>query len=186
MDDLMLICQQLQANDQYWNVSENVRNTYVRDTLRLKNYTAMDQSLSGISAGQKLPGELDLDIRKNPNIPWTIFEGLNLKGAGSAQMANWDNHLKKLLDNYNANGLPFLILTSYVLCAKDQFVNICNEYSTHIKHYSPGIYTVQSMSAAVSSHQKYEANQFLQMRKCVYNCGGHLTNVYHIFVRIGA
>lgn len=186
IDNLMLICQQLQANKLYWDVSENDRNTYVRDTLRAMDYIAMDQSLSGVSAGQKLPGELDLDIRKDPNIPWTIFEGLNLKGTGSAQMENWNTHLKKLLDNYNANGLPFLILTSYVLCSKDRFVDICNEYTVHIKHYSPGIYTVQSMAAGVSSHRTYEPNQFIQVRKCVYDCGGHMTNVYHFFVRIGA
>lgn len=186
IDDLIAICLQLQANKLYWDVSENDRNTYIRDLLRGMKYIAMDQSFSGISSGHKLPGELDLDIRKDPNIPWTIFEGLNIYGTSPTQMENWDNHLKKLLDNYNANGLPFLILTSYVLCSKARFEDTCNAYATHIRNYSPGIYTVQSMTNAISSHRTYGPNQFLQIRKCVYDCGGHMTNVYHIFVHIGA
>lgn len=186
IEDLITICLQLQANKLYWDVCENDRNTYIRDNLRSMKYIAMDQSLSGISSGQRLPGELDLDIRKDSNIPWTIFEGLNIKGSSLTQMENWDSHLKKLLDNYNANGLPFLILTSYVLCSKESFDDICNAYATHIMNYSPGIYTVLSMTNAISSNRTYDSNQYLQIRKCVYDCGGHMTNVYHIFVHIGA
>lgn len=183
--DIVSVCQQMQANQLYWNVSENARNTYVRDTLRAMRYHVSDQSLSGISASGKLPGELDLDIRKEPGIPWTIFEGLNLKGKGATQIEYLDNHLRKLLDAYNANGLPFLLLVGYVNCPKNRFREICSTYISHMKDFNPGTYTLQSISGISTFAEGYGLNHFTKMMKCIYDCGGFPTVVYHTFVRLG-
>ena len=185
VDDLMLAFQKLQANEQNWETNENARNTYVRDLLRTAGYTAMDQSLSGISPGGCLPGELDMDIRKDPNIPLTIFEALNITGAGNSQIANWEKHLKKLMDNYNPNGLPFLVLAGYVQCKKEAFAEICVKYMEYICNSVHLGYSV-TISESASSAPGYGPNQFIQRYSCIFDCNGYMSNVYIYFVRMGA
>lgn len=183
IQSIELACQQMQANSTYWGANENDRNTFIRDHLRGKGYIVADQSLSGISAGGKLPGELDLDIRKRQDIPWTIFEGLNLKSASASQRTYWEDHLDKLLDNYNENGLPFLLLVSYITCPRDRFLDICNAYVSHMQQPRPGQYILQN-TVPISSTSHHEGNHFLKMFKCTYECGGFLTTVYKLFVRM--
>ena len=177
-------CGQMQANSLYWGTNENTRNTFVRDSLINAGYQIADQSLSGISAGGKQSGELDILIRKKSGIPWTIYEGLILNGAGGTQIKYWDEHLYRLLDNYNENGLQFLVLVSYVTCSKDRFPEICKLYTDHIRTFSPGKYTFQSMSPADLDPEKCEIPHYLQAIRSTYDCGGFQTNVYHLFVRM--
>lgn len=177
-------CGQMQANSLYWGTNENTRNTFIRDSLISAGYQCSDQSLSGISAGGKQPGELDILIRKEGGIPWTIYEGVILNGGGVSQIKYWDEHLQRLLDNYNENGLPFLILVSYVTCSKDRFFEISKIYTDHIRTFCPAKYTIQNMRTVELDPEKCEIPHYLQAIRSTYDCGGFHTHVYQLFVRM--
>lgn len=104
--DIVSACRHIQGA---YYIREDDRNTTVRNSLRDKGYDVSDQSLCGESANRNAAGELDLQIRKDPATPWTIFEALNHGGP-----AYWKMHLDKLLKNYNAHGLKMLFLVAYI------------------------------------------------------------------------
>lgn len=184
--DMVIFCGMLQDNEKIWDGSEDERTTYIRDLLRAKKYIAMDQSRGGISAGGKQAGELDLDIRKQPDVRWTIFEALNLSGSSDSQLQYWNAHLDKLLDNYNSTGCPFLFHVSYLSCPKDKFAKHCVAFEEHIRHYSPKKFTVASERPTNPlGQQEQRDNGFLHAMETVYDCGGIPMTVYHFFVRIG-
>ena len=185
IQDILLNCRRMQTNRIYWKASEDDRNTYIRDALENRGYTAKDQTLVGVGAGGKRAGELDIEIRKVPSAPWTIFEGLNLRGTSSSEVENWNEHLKKLLDNYNPIGLPFLIMTSYIPCKKDSFPNICATFINQSKTYSPDTYLLRKSEEMNTASDYAEETNYLRMVKCLYDCGGAMTTAYHIFVRLG-
>lgn len=183
--DILRICRKMQQNKMYWDASENDRNTYIRDALENMGYIAKDQTLAGVSAGGKLAGELDIEIQRPTKDTMTILEGLKLSGTSDSREEYWDKHLKKLLDNYNAMGLPFLIMVSYIPCAKNKFKDISSHFSNRAKNYSPEGYHIREAIQQKTAPDRLEETNFLQMMKCLYDCGGAMTTVYHIFVRLG-
>ena len=186
--DIARACEKMQDNRDNWDKNEDSRTTYIRDILSAQKYVTLDQHRSGTSETGKQAGELDLDIRLESDVAWTIFEALNIRGQGKAQLKNWDRHLRKLLDNYNATGRPFLFHVSYVECPKDRFLSIYKAFYSHLNVYSPTGFTLQmqftkEISLAPSG---YMQNQFIRAAECVYDCGGASMTVYHYFVRVGA
>lgn len=185
LNDIAEALQMLQANEMYWRVGENARNTYVRDLLRRGEYTVHDQTLSGISAGGKQAGELDLEIRKKSGEPLTIYEGLNLGGKSGSKLSAWEAHLEKLLRRYNVNGLPFLFLVSYVDVTKGAFGEVWNTFEGHMRIHSPAGCPLQDMKLQPLARPDQEEGNYIRAARCVYDCEGFPTTVYHIFVRMG-
>lgn len=177
--DIINVCQVMQSNKIYWHASEDARNTYIRDLLRAKEYCIADQTLSGKSASGKQAGELDIDIRESPEKPWTIYEALNISSFSETNKKNWNDHLSKLLDNYNPIGCPFLFLASYLECSKDNFKEIWLKYLEHISTYSPNSYALQK----TNTHNN--DSFFIRSAESIYDRGGLPTTVYHICVRLG-
>ena len=158
---------------------------YIRDLLRAKGYFVSDQTMTGTSINGKHIGELDLEIRLEPNIPWTMCEMLNLRGSGASQRHYWDMHLQKIMVNYNPNGLPFLFLLAYVNCPVEKFQQLVHAYSEHMKQSSPERYSVLSADQMTLATGDYGENQYIRMYQAVYDCGGIPTTVYHVFVYMG-
>ena len=184
--DMVIFCGILQDNEKIWDGSEDERTTYIRDLLRAKKYIAMDQSRGGISAGGKQAGELDLDIRKQPDVRWTIFEALNLSGSSDSQLQYWNAHLDKLLDNYNATGCPFLFHVTYLSCAKSTFTKHCVTFEDHLRYYHPvGFSLTSERPTDPLAKRGIHHGGFLRAMETVYDCGGIPMTVYHFFVRIG-
>ena len=185
--DLTLCCELLQDNQNYWNLKEDDRTTYIRDLLVVKGYIVLDQHRGGISAGGKQAGELDLDIRLEPDAQWTIFEALNLEGDSPSEMRYWDKHLDKLLDQYNTAGRPYLFHVSYVECKKEKFHENCRNYEKHIRSYSPEGFRIlpERVRQLPPVDENYRRNQFLQVIESTYDCGGARMTVYNFFLRIG-
>ena len=182
-ENILKICQQLQADRNYWNVKEDVRNTYLRNSLRNMGYQVADQTFSGVSGSGRGTGELDLEIRKDTNTPWTICEALNIK---SRSRTDWNFHLQKLLDNYNPSGLPFLFLVSYVEGGADQFDGIWRMFADHVRQHSPDRYELRSWQPHPVAFGSAEQIHYIQAARCIYDRAGFPTTVYHIFVRMGA
>ena len=172
---LISACEALQNDVHYRNVSENTRNDGLRNLLRSAGYIVADQSRGGISATGIGAGERDLALFKDAARQLTIIEGLNLSGA---EITDWQGHLKKLLDNYNANGLPFLFLVSYLTCTKEKYAGIITKFSDEIKRYEPYPFTI-----LYEPKPKEIRNNLISAFESTYDCGGNPTTVYHIFVQ---
>lgn len=182
--DIWQACEMLQEDSLYWKASEDQRTGLLAKLLRAKDYIAMEQHRTGISAGGIQSGELDLDIRLAPGDSWSAIEALNLTGSSESQIEYWNAHLKKLLDNYNHVGRSFLFHISYVGCAKTRFDQVCRDMYEHLRFHSPEDYELQHRFVNWLPSQA-GANQFVRAAKAVYDCGGIPMTVYHYFVRIG-
>ena len=185
IQDLQWSCTMLQNNRSFSRAVEDERIVYIRDLLRAKGYFVSDQTMTGTSINGKHIGELDLEIRLEPNIPWTMCEMLNLRGSGASQRHYWDMHLQKIMVNYNPNGLPFLFLLAYVNCPVEKFQQLVHAYSEHMKQSSPERYSVLSADQMTLATGDYGENQYIRMYQAVYDCGGIPTTVYHVFVYMG-
>ena len=186
LTDIRQACEMLQEDSLYWTANEDQRTGLLAKLLRAKNYIAMEQHRTGISAGGIQSGELDLDIRLNPGDCWSALEALNLKSSSPSQIEYWNAHLKKLLDNYNDVGRAFLFHVSYIQCQKDKFGKICSDLYEHLRFYSPpGFELLRRFVQNISLGKKRKEESFLRVVKAVYDCGGIPMTVYHFFVRIG-
>ena len=193
LHDLAAACLQLQGHRIYWDCDEDTRNTYVRDALRNMRYLVNDQTFQGQGSGRVKAGELDLEIRREYNIPWTVCEALNLeaplrKSDGDIkkpELDKWNNHLDKLLENYNPNGLPFLFLLSYTECSRDDFPQVFRKFSSHIQTYRSGAHAIQSQSESPLGCAEGEQPHNIRCIKATYDRSGCPTVVYHIFLQLG-
>ena len=182
--DVASACVRMQGKKILWNASEDDRNTELRDLLWSMGYRVADQSLAGVGAGGKRPGELDLLILNDRNLPWMVCEAMNIKNDTDSQIEYWDRHLNKLLVNYNAPGMQDLLLVSYVPADPDEFRRYWQTYSEHMRWYDPpevirreGTYEVTPPAA-----ERYNC---LQVARCTYDRGGMPTTVHHYFLRLG-
>ena len=109
-------------------MDENSINDRLRDLLRMK-YHVDDQTRQGVSLSQKSVGEIDFLI-SDENEPIAIMEALIL-GAVDKKYIN--DHINKLLVNYDPQGYPRACLIMYVICKKfgmfwDNFHKFISEY----------------------------------------------------------
>ena len=184
-DDIITACRQLQGNRMYWDTDEDNRNTAIRDALRNMGYLVYDQTLQGVGGGkEKRAGELDLEIRQEGNIPWTICEALNISGKENSV---WEPHLKKLLDNYNSSGMNYLFLLTYVESDRDTFPDIWNHFREHIRCFNPdkGNYEWLPNSFCEFSLDRHNNPEYIRAAKITYDREGSHTTVCHIFARMG-
>ena len=187
-------CVKLQDNRNYWlsNMSdkqkktcEDDRTTYLRDMLSQSGYICQDQHFAGDAVGGHRAGELDLDIRLEPDTHWTAMEALNLNGA---ELAKWNSHLDKLLRNYNQSGRTFLFHVGYLTCdekinEKIKFTEICTKFWDHMRNYMPNGVRVLSTREFSLEWPNHDAPSYVRAMECVYDCGSPIT-VYHFFVRM--
>lgn len=171
-------CRHLQSHRKYWGWNEDDRNDVVRNSLRDKDYIVYDQTRKGISESGIGSGELDMDIRRLPAEPWTICEALIVKGYTK----EWNEHLDKLLNNYNPYGLSVLYLLTYVDSGQEKFGKIWDKYQTHICEDQPAGFMSVPGSVEMDLFSDYESTK---VARCQYNQGSYIPMVYHIFVRIG-
>ena len=180
--DLVKLCAELQAEKLYWDSEEDDRNRYLRNGLHKMPYVVHDQTQRGISGGGHRAGELDLDIRKFKDIPWTICEALRVDGV---EKTDWNGHLDKLMVNYNPNGLKFLILLTYVDDVNNRFDAIWRGFETHIQKYAPDGFEVVPNSFHHYTEGSWTDPQNIKTARCEYIRGDYQPTVYHIFVRMG-
>ena len=181
-EDILTACMQLQGNKTFRVAKEDECNTYLRDALRNMGHLVNDQTFQGTGSGGKSFGELDLEIRQDPKIPWTILEALRVKDR--FETTDWNRHLKKLLDNYNPSGLRHLFLLTYVNCGKDNFNTLMSKYAEHVKWHDPDDYLRLPSTFTHLSLRRHGDPAGLWAMRCTYDCDGVPTTVTHIFVRI--
>jgi hypothetical protein len=167
----------LQGNLNYRGWNENGRNCVVRDSLGDKGYIVLDQTLRGTSASGKSYGELDLLIQRVANRPWVLCEALITEGYTQ----KWNEHLDKLLKEYNPHGLSTLFLLTYVDCEKTKFDDIWQKYHQHILTDAPKGFILKPDSVSLDLNNSYE---HIKIARCNYLRGSYAPLVYHIFLQM--
>lgn len=179
--DVATTLRQIQGNHVYWDTPIDYRNTYIRDFLRAKGYFVSDQSLVGVSASGRRMGEIDLDIRREPSIPWTLCEAVRLTGNG---MKTWSESLNRLLNNYNTLGLPFLMMISYIESPRQKFDRQVSQSWVHAECFAPDNYVLRSCERVSFEKDSHLDSQWLLVLKCEYEQNGYITAVYHFFIHM--
>lgn len=186
---IITACMQFQGNSKFWDATEDELNTYVRDVLRNKGYIVCDQTFQGTGSGEKRAGELDLEIRQKPDIPWTIYEALKITAKSrkvtKKALTDWNSHLRKLLDNYNPSGLNYLFLVTYVDCDKEKYQDLWENISEHICWHNAGDYERLPNAFSPISLDMHNNPNYIRAVKCTYDRAGSPTTVCHIFARMG-
>jgi hypothetical protein len=179
LDAIAKSCLHIQGDMRYRGSEEDDRNTRIRDDLRYRGYVVHDQTRQGITASGKRAGELDLEIRRENNEPWTIVESLRIN---SGSKANWNSHLDKLVDLYNAHGLRSLYLITFADCDKESFNRIWKGYrDDHIGKHDAGKFKYVDGSFREIPER---SAQLIKIASSQYDCGGSRYTVYHIFLQM--
>lgn len=157
---------------------ENSRNRFVAHQLRSAGYSCSDQQTGGESPNRRAAGERDILIRDENNQDILIYEGLNLEYVDKNDIGE---HLTKLLENYNPQGLPYGVLTTYLSCEKKKFRGFIERYTDYLKHYAPTSFECLGEPIEL----RMTEGQFLSCIEMSYGCGNAFFVIYHIVVRIG-
>ncbi len=172
-------CEQIQREPECRGSKEDNRNRRMRDALQNFGYNVHDQSQIGTSEAGKDVGEPDLIIYRDDNVSWSVIESLRIcDGAKRA----WNSHLRKLLENYNPHGVPFLFLVTYADCEKVRFDKILKDYQDHIQNHDTGKYVY--VNGSFEFLTKNQNNHYIQIASSQYRCSEYTPTVYHIFVQI--
>jgi hypothetical protein len=162
-------------------VAENDRNDELCRALRNMGYHVADQTRAGYGSGKKQAGSLDMRLLHEDNLPWTTIEAMNLHSASDTQLAYWDDHLDRLLNNYDRAGLPMLFLVSYVNCKEEDFNRLFSAYYEHMKQYSPPNCELRREPSTEVNPLKKRLGH-LRVNRCTYDRSGTPVVVYHYFV----
>lgn len=186
--DIAKACIQLQNNRRMHNyygskytVQEDDRNDLLRNALRNMGYHVSDQTHTGYGKTGVRAGSLDLQLLHEDNFPWTNLEAMNIKKATRAQLDYWDDHLNRLILNYDQTGLPVLFLVSYVDCAARDYQKLFNIFKEHMGEYAP---PATELRHRTLSDERLAEDQFsyLRVTRCTYDHEGTPVTVYHYFV----
>lgn len=181
VQNLQFIARSMQETKMYWDAHEEARNTYFRDFLQAMGYIVSDQSLTGSSSNVPYAGELDLDIRKECNVPWTILDALTIRGISPAYLQHWNDHLTALLTNYNPFGLRFLFQLCYVTCTREKYIQVMRYFGNHLKNFAPPGFVLDGEPQIQSD----EINANMHVFCCRYKSSNQYAEIFHLFMRIG-
>jgi hypothetical protein len=151
---------------------EDTRNRYVSSQMLMAGYKCNDQQSGGLSGNGERTGERDIVFRGKNGQDILVYEGLNLTGFGAKSI---EEHLHKLMENYNPQGLPYGVLVSYVDCKGTRFREITEEYRNHIKVYAPENYACKGQPRNIPT-----IGQYLKCLEMDYERGGQYFTIYHI------
>lgn len=174
LHDLLSACVKLQSNSMYFAISENQRNDFIRDLLKMAKYDVIDQSRRGISSIGKCAGEVDILIEED-GLPVTIIEALNLDSLNTHYL---DSHIDKIY-RYDTVGNVFNIILSYINIF--DFNKFCEKYFEHIKKY-------QYIYPLISADDRFENGNFpysdIRVMQTMHNRNGCDIILYHVCVLI--
>ena len=181
LKSVVFALQEMQSKKIYYSCDEDSRNSFVSSHLTAQlqgtGYTCADQQTGGISLMGKAPGERDFVVKNGIGQEILIYEGLNLKTLYKTYI---DKHLKKVLDNYNPQGLQYSILTTYLECDSVKFNSFFDKYRDYIAEYAPEPYSCIDKPINI----RFEG-EYLRCMKMEYEVGGIKFFIYHIIVKMG-
>ena len=183
-------CEELQMNQTYWfqaagdktpKMDENARNRLLRLVLS-QSFFVKDQPQGGESATGTSPGELDLLIGQDKDTPLAILEALNITGDNADSRKRWAEHLLRMMERYNKNGLRNLVLVSYLNCPEKQFEDVAGVYFGLLKQTESEPYN--GIPRKCDSVLCSRCPERIQVVRADYAGGAGEVSVYHFLVHI--
>ena len=153
---------------------ENARNRFVSAQLRSAKHKCSDQQTGGTSASGKLSGERDILIRDENDQDYMIYEGINLQYTDKKKLSD---HLKRLINNYNPQGLPCGVLVTYLECERNKYKTIVDHYKKSISDCAPESYSCKGNPIIDNTLTN---GQYLTCMKQNYECGDIYFVIYHM------
>ena len=181
LESIVSALREMQNNMNFYSCDEDFRNSFVTVQLKAQlkgtGYTCSEQQRAGVGATGKAPGERDIVVKDENGQESLIYEGMNLSGFNRTYI---DKHIKKVLVNYNPQGLRYSVLVTYLECGRDQFMSFTDKYRKHIEGFAPETYSCVGKAKVIPAE-----GAFLDCMKMDYKVGGSCLTVYHIIVRMG-
>jgi small GTP-binding protein len=163
---------QLQGLSKSIRPDENSRNDIFAMLLCTKGLIANDQSRWGRSGTRLNIGHLDIKIEERPGVLKSIIEAFILRNLEKKII---DDHLIRLIECYNVNGLPENYIIVYV--EADKFYVLWENYLNHISTEVPG-YPCQIERISDVNYNT------IKVAKATYVVNEQETFIYHIFIKI--
>ena len=183
LEHIVEACSQMQDDYHYYQCKEDNRNVYLRNSLHNMGYQAFDQRQQGYGGGCNEAGRPDLKIQSKDGTVTTLLEAMNLDSDDENAKNKWNDHLQRLLVNYNQSGHPYLFLVSYVLDEAEKFGRICDEFFLHMQTQMPPNYRLEAYNPDGVYSEPLNQRHYIRKAQCAYENNGRQTLVYHIFVR---
>lgn len=175
LEDVLWCAREIQSKHKQRNNKEDQYNSFFQSFLLAKGYNADDQTQRGESSSQKQPGELDVMVFTKEGIPLSILEAFKLESVENKTITD---HLKKLSENYDPNGLR----NNYVIiyAESSDFSDLWRRY----KDFVPTInYTYelehQQIEDVTDKHQQVAG---IKLGLAKHRNRGIIVHVYHIFM----
>lgn len=179
--DIMEISNRLMERKYTVELEDLVNDQFV-DFLRTMGYQVYDQTRSGRS--RKGSGELDFMIRDSKGLPISIVEALRIDSFGPGNRTILE-HLTKLINDYDATGLPTNFLLVY--SESKDFSEAWIKYEKYISNLPHHFLYNPSQVELVDMKVMKELNRKNNIKVLVTNHSKDLTNpkkVYHIFMNL--
>lgn len=155
---------------------ENIRTRFVADQLKAAGFICSEQQYGGISGTGKSFGIRDMVVKDNHGCDVLIYEAQILTGLDKNII---NDHLGRVLINYNPLGLRKGVLATYLECDRGQFKSLTDKYREYISVYAPKPYY------CIGSPKKYSTyGQFIVCLEMNYGIDNSYYTIYHMIVRI--
>lgn len=184
LENILEACGQLQDDYHYYDCKEDNRNVYLRNSLHNMGYLVFDQTQQGYGGGCSEGGRPDLKIQSKNGKLTTLLEAMNLDADNDASREKWNDHLNRLMVNYNQGGHPYLFLVCYVVDKAEEFGRICDGFFLHMQTQMPPNYRLEAYNPDGVYSEPLNQRHYIRKAHCTYENNGRHTMVYHIFVRI--
>ena len=173
IDKLIVACVKLQGNRIYrGDFSEDDRNTYISDLLDGDDYRTKDQTRWSKSAVGKSAGEIDILVKDNKSLPFTIIEALNLKSVLKSYIIT---HIDKTF-KYDTTGFEYNFIIAYV-----NIKNFGSFWKNYVKFISSHIYLYKFLSVQEITAYNYAD---IRVAKAKHIRNGKEIYLYHIAVNL--
>lgn len=195
-------CQELQKQQIYWFLAKEAKDDRLHpkmdedartEVIRMKlsaEFIVKPQARAGDSSTGKKQGELDLRIELDENTTLAILEALNIayneedankRFVDMTSGRNWDEHLDRVVRDYNKEGIRNLLLVSYLDCPAEQTVQAREKYFDRLNnHVIPGFGSPEYCEPIPVD----EFSDGIQVVRADYSGGAGSVTVYHFLVRI--
>lgn len=177
LSDILWMAVEIQSKHKIQNNSEDQYNSLFQSLLSAKGYTANEQTQRGVSSSEKQAGELDILIFSQEKLPLSIFEAFKLSSIDTATISQ---HLKKLSENYDPNGLRINYVVVYA--KDDNFVDLWRRYLEFVPTVTFDNITISSSIQDITA--RYPNMAGIKIGLIKYNNRDAIVQVYHLFMNM--
>ena len=178
LQNLLESCKRIQQN--YKQGNENYYNDLLAFSLEDKKYNIIREKRIGEAQSKAGIGNLDIEISKNgKNL--ALAEAFKITSFANTGKQYAANHLLKLLENYNPNGLKHCFAICYV--EMKNFSKIWQEYKSKVKDYV-FIYKIPKFEMQDISDDYLKDITDIKLGLTEHSREGQLIKLYHIFINM--